>query len=121
MNGDWRAFGLTADAVERAGFFDENFHPIYCEDADYEYRCDLMGLERYFIEAGATHAGSAAYRSDPTYAAANAKTYPENVAYYAAKWGGTLRGGERFTSPFDGGGSPRDWTLSLRRLRLQAW
>lgn len=119
INGDWRAFGLTAQAVEWAGLFDEGFHPIYCEDADYEYRCDLAGVERFFIDGGATHEGSAAIRSG--FAEANARTYPENVAYYERKWGGHLRGGERFITPFDRGGSVRDWTLDLPRLRSLAW
>jgi len=119
INGDWRAFGLTARAVELAGFFDESFAPIYCEDADYEYRCDLAGVERYFIDGGATHEGSAAIRSG--FAAENARTYPANLDYYQRKWGGHLRGGERFTSPFDRGGSVRDWTLDLSRLRALAW
>lgn len=119
MNGDWRVFGLTAAAVDRVGLFDENFHPIYCEDADYEYRCDLAGVERYFIDGLATHEGSAAIRSG--YGPDNARTYPANVAHYEAKWGGHLRGGERFTSPFDRGGHVGDWRLDLGRLRELTW
>jgi GT2 family glycosyltransferase len=119
INGDWRAFGLTSRAVERVGLFDESFHPIYCEDADYEYRCDLAGVERYFIDGGATHEGSAAIHSG--FAEANARTYPSNLDYYERKWGGHLRGGERFTTPFNRGGSVADWTLDLSRLRSQAW
>jgi GT2 family glycosyltransferase len=120
INGDWRLMGLTAEAVERVGFFDENFHPIYCEDADYEYRCDLAGVERYFIDGTTTHVVSATIE-DPAYRAKNARTYPENRAYYRAKWGGDLRGGERFVTPFDRGGSVRDWTLDLGRLRSLSW
>lgn len=119
MAGDWRVFGLSSDAVDAAGLFDENYHPIYCEDADYEYRCSLAGVPWYFIDGGATHEGSAAIRSG--YGSANARTYPANRAYYDAKWGGPLRGGETFTSPFNRGGTVRDWTLDLRRLRDLAW
>ena len=118
MNGDWRVFAINAAAIEAAGFFDENFHPIYCEDADYERRCSLAGVHWYFVPGGATHAGSTAIRSG--YAAANARTYPANVAYYAAKWGGPVRGGT-YTSPFNRGGSVRDWALDLWRLRELAW
>lgn len=116
MNGDWRVFGINAECIERVGLFDENYVPIYCEDADYEYRCTLAGVPWYSIEGGATHVGSATIR-DPRYAAANARTYPANRAYYRAKWGGDLRGGERFTTPFDRGGWVGEWTPNLSRLR----
>jgi GT2 family glycosyltransferase len=119
INGDWRVFGINAECIERAGWFDENFHPIYCEDADYEYRCRLAGVPAYSIAGAASHVGSAAIRSG--YAAANARTYPANVAYFEAKWGGRLRGGETFATPFNRGGSIRDWTLDLARLRDLSW
>lgn len=121
MNGDWRVFGISAECVDRVGFFDENFHPCYCEDADYEYRCTLAGVPWYTIAGGATHEGSAAIRSDARYADGNARSYPANRAYYEQKWGGPLRGGERFTTPFDTGGSVRDWALDLGRVRDLAW
>jgi len=120
MNGDWRVFGLNAEAVDRVGLFDENFAPIYCEDADYERRCDLAGVPWFFIDGGAKHEGSATIQ-EARYAQANARTYPANLDYYVRKWGGHLRGGERFITPFDRGGSVRDWTLDLSRLRAQAW
>ena len=120
INGDWRAFGLTSAAVERIGLWDENFFPAYCEDADYEYRCTLGGVEWGFIGGDTTHAGSTTIQ-EAHYARRNAATYPSNVAYYQAKWGGPLRGGERFTTPFDRGGSVADWALDIGRLRDNAW
>lgn len=120
MNGDWRVFGLSSAAVERVGLYDENYHPIYCEDADYERRCSLAGIPWYFIEGGASHVGSAAYRSDERYARANARTYPANVAYHHAKWGGGPRQ-ERYATPFDSGASLASWSLDIRRLRDLAW
>ena len=121
MNGDWRVFGITADAIRLAGLFDENYHPVYAEDCDYERRCGLSGVEAYTIGTGTTHSGSAAIRSDPAYAERNARTHPSNLAYHAAKWGGGIRGGERFATPFDRGGSARDWTLDIDRLRTNTW
>ena len=120
MNGDWRVMGLNRACVEIVGFFDENYHPIYCEDADYERRCTLAGVEWGFIDGGATHAGSATIQ-ERRYGEANARTYPQNVDYYRRKWGGHLRGGETYSTPFNRGGSVRDWTLDLSRLRAQAW
>lgn len=120
MNGDWRVFGINRDCVDIVGLFDENFHPCYCEDADYEYRCSLAGVAWYHINGGATHVGSAAIHSDPTLMAGNARSYPANVAYFEAKWGGPVRQGV-YTTPFNRGGSVRDWTLDPRRLRELAW
>jgi GT2 family glycosyltransferase len=120
MNGDWRLMGLTAEAVDKAGFFDENYHPIYCEDADYEWRCDLAGVTRYFINGTTTHVGSVSYRSDERSARNNARTYPANVAYHVAKWGGGPRA-EVYRTPFDRGGDIRAWTLDRARLAAQRW
>jgi hypothetical protein len=36
------------------------------------------------------------------------------------KWGGYPRH-ERFTTPFNAGGSVRDWTLDLARIEDQRW
>ena len=121
INGDWRVFGLSFEAVEEVGLFDENYHPIYCEDADYERRCDMEGVAWYSITGTSTHEGSAAYRSDERYARANARTYPANVAYHVAKWGGSPRGGERYPTPFNSGASVASWSLDIRRLRDQRW
>ena len=120
MNGDWRLMGLTRGCVDAVGLFDENFHPVYCEDADYERRCDLAGVARYFVRGGATHAGSAAI-SEERYAEANARTYPSNVAHYARKWGTGVRNAGGHASPFGLGGTVRDWTLNFSRLRENAW
>lgn len=121
MNGDWRVFGLSAEAIDQAGFFDENFHPIYAEDADYEYRCRLAGVPWYFIDGGATHVGSVSWRSDEHNAQNNARTYPDNVEYYARKWGGYLRGGEIYETPFNSGSEVRSWALDRRRLAANEW
>lgn len=121
VNGDWRVFGLSRAAVGAVGLFDENYHPCYDEDADYERRCTLAGVPWYFIDGTSTHAGSAAIRSDERYARANARTHPANDAYHLAKWGGYPRRGERFTTPFDSGAPLSAWSLDIDRLRDQAW
>lgn len=117
---DWRVFGLSAEAVDAVGFWDENYHPCYVEDVDYEWRCDLAGVPRYFIEGTTEHIRSIVLE-DAKYARHNARTYPSNVAYHVAKWGGPPRGGERFTTPFDAGGDIRDWRLSRERLAANDW
>lgn len=114
------AFGINAAALALVGWFDENFHPAYCEDADYEFRCRLAGVPIVSIPAGLRHDRSATIQ-DPRYQAQNARTYPLNAAYYCSKWGGDLRGGETFTTPFNRGGHVRDWALDIARVRDQAW
>ena len=120
---EFGAFGINREAVERVGWFDENFHPIYAEDCDYEWRCHLADVPITRLPASTRHVegGSVTYRSDPALAARNAVTYPANLAYYRDKWGGDPRGGERFTTPFDEGGDIRDWRLDIKRLRDLAW
>jgi GT2 family glycosyltransferase len=117
---DWRVFRLDAEVVEAVGLWDENFYN-YCSDVDYEYRCHLAGPTPIRLPGETSHVGSVCYQGDPRNAAHNARSYPSERAYYRAKWGGELRGGERFATPFDKGGSVADWTLDLPRLRLQVW
>lgn len=114
------AFGISRDTVERVGLFDENYMPAYVEDCDYEYRCRLAGVPIVPIPSNLLHSRSSTIDL-PEYRRQNARTYPENVAYHVAKWGGPPRGGERFDSPFDGGGAPDEWVVSLERRNRLAW
>lgn len=118
--GGMHAFGIRASAVQKAGWFDENFVPAYFEDNDYHYRCKLLGVSYHQIQGNLTHHGSMVLKSSELYRMENGRTYPQNEGYYVAKWGGRPSE-ERFTTPFDRGGSPRDWTLEMNRLSNQAW
>jgi hypothetical protein len=117
---DWRVFGLTAETVMRVGFLDEGFHPVYCEDADYERRCTLAGIRWGFIEGDTTHVGSVCLRE---HGSDNARTYPENVRYYCAKWGVPgVRAPGGFTTPYGLGGPLASGTeADLSRLRALSW
>lgn len=117
---DWRVFGLTRETVDRVGLWDENFFN-YCSDADYEWRCHLAGVELIRLPGASSHVGSVSYAGDARYAQQNARSYPAERAYYRAKWGGELRGGEVFLSPFDRGGRVSEWTLDLSLLRTTQW
>jgi hypothetical protein len=118
---DWALFGLTAEAVEAAGLWDENFYN-YCSDADYEYRCRLAGVDVIHLPGETQHVGSVCYTSDPRHATNNQRTYPLERAYYVRKWGGDLRGGERFITPFDAGGPVGDWPQpALSWIRQLHW
>jgi GT2 family glycosyltransferase len=115
------AFAITPGALVRVGLFDENFHPAYCEDIDYSRRAELAGVPRINVEAHLKHVGSATIYGEQRYMRQNGLTYPANLAYYEAKWGGKMHGGETFSTPFDGGGSVADLRVDIRRLRTLAW
>jgi GT2 family glycosyltransferase len=118
---DWRVFGLTAETVERVGFWDESFHPCYVEDADYERRCTLAGVRWGFIQGETTHVGSVSLR-DHRHRVGNDRSYPANVRRYREKWGvSAVRVDEEgFATPFDRG-LPGDEQPRLSVLRTQAW
>lgn len=118
---DMAAFALTLETLDAVGTFDENFHPAYDEDLDYARRAQLARVP--IIKTGFTgeHEGSATIRADHRFTVRNAYTHPMNDQYYARKWGGRKLGGETFDTPFNLGGSVRDWTLEPRRLVDQDW
>lgn len=117
----WAAFAMTAPALDRLGYFDEQFAPAYDEDVDMARRADLAGVPRINVAGQIRHSGSSTIKSDPLYEMRNGLTHGLNDRYYEAKWGGSKYGGERFDTPFNRGGSVADWTLESKRLRDQHW
>jgi GT2 family glycosyltransferase len=114
------AFGIRASCVEKVGWFDENYVPAYCEDIDYDYRCRLLGVHIEVVGRVVEHYGSATLKGSKQYQRENGRSYPANRRYYGEKWGGFV-GEETYTTPFDRGGSPRDWSLDMRRLSSLSW
>ena len=114
------AFGIRASCVQKVGWFDENYVPAYCEDIDYDYRCRLLGVHIEAVGQVVEHVGSATLKGSEHYQRENGRSYPANRQYYEAKWGGFV-GHETYTTPFDRGGSPRDWTLDMSRLDTLSW
>lgn len=103
----WAA--ANAELIEQVGLVDDwSFFPIYFDDNDYYYRCQLAKVE--WIEdgeMGTTHGderdhGSVTIRSDQAVNAANNRSYVLNAQAYVAKWGGPP-GNERFTTPWNEG------------------
>lgn len=118
------AFGVSRSAIKRAGFFDENFSPAYCEDNDWTRRCNLTGVKWKDIEPGSKsfHTVSATINSNVAYHEQNRFTYPENVNYYRMKWGGGIYDDdETYSTPFNKGGHPSDWTLDIDRIANLTW
>ncbi len=118
--GSMAAFGIRTDCIQTVGWFDENYVPGYCEDIDFDYRCRLMGVHIENVGAMPVHHGSATIKNSQHYRTENNRSYPANRRYYEQKWGGFV-GEETYTTPFDRGGSPRDWTLDMTRLQNLSW
>lgn len=103
----WAA--VNAELIDVVGLVDEwSFFPIYFDDNDYHYRCQLAGVE--WIEDWATgsthgdsqHGASLTIRSDVSAEMANHRSFVQNSRAYIDKWGGPP-GHETFTSPWNSG------------------
>jgi hypothetical protein len=91
---------VTAAAIEKVGYFDQNFWPVWYDDNDYGRRLKLSGLsflidERVHVE----HKRSSTARGDRFLRRISREREVRNAAYYARKWGGPP-GEETFTSAF---------------------
>jgi hypothetical protein len=115
-------FRLDEGIYTQIGGFDEEFHPVYCEDVDYRRRLKLAGIPavewpifpaleigpgRVRSPVGIEHgkhdeAGYQGWTADK--AAWFADRLEANKARYVRKWGGTPYE-ETYTSPFDGQGA----------------
>ena len=114
------AFAINRPALEAVGWFDENFHPAYVEDCDYEYRARLARVPIIPLAGGLTHERSSTI-ADARWRKENHRTYPRQNDYFRAKWGGGIRGGETLDTPHGRGGSVADWTLDVGRLAELRW
>jgi GT2 family glycosyltransferase len=47
----WSSFSIGSNVVKTVGLFDENYHPAYYEDNDYEDRMDRLGLRSSSVSA----------------------------------------------------------------------
>ena len=47
----WSSFSIGSNIVKTVGLFDENYHPAYYEDNDYEARIDRLGLRGSSVSA----------------------------------------------------------------------
>ena len=119
LMGGYHAFGIRRSAIRRIGWFDENFHPAYCEDNDYTWRAQLADLK--ITQVGSPiHLGSVTLQRDRASRERNDVTFPQNVSYYHAKWGGHMHA-EVHKTPFNAGGSLAIKEPDIDRLASQRW
>jgi GT2 family glycosyltransferase len=113
--GSFGAFGINERAVEKVGWFDENYYPIYFEDTDYNRRAQIAGVEMIDIPSDSTHVGNSSWEGDAHRKSRNEYTFRRNRIYHEAKWGGV-------ESPFDTGFPMTYWTPpSLEWIKQNSW
>ncbi len=99
------AGAINRAMVQEVGLFDEwSFWPLYFDDNDYAYRCQLAGFPVDYYEGNMTegsdgHQNSMTIFSDDRIRSRNAETWDLNKRAYVAKWGG-LPGKERLKTPW---------------------
>lgn len=118
--GGFEAFALNKKCIRKVGWFDENYHPAYCEDNDYRHRATVAGMRTKWLEPVHKHLGSWTIRQDPDLHERNAVTYQKNVEYHLARWGGAM-GHEVYRTPFDKEPGPAAVRLDIDRLADQQW
>lgn len=95
------AYGaMNREAIDAIGLFDDGFYPIYFDDDDMQYRCELGGVEWVTYDGNIQHQGSTTIQTDPALMQANTASFELNRARYVAKWGGPP-GSERYSRPWD--------------------
>lgn len=76
VNPKWSCVIPTEGSVEKAGLWDEAFHPVYYDDDDYQWRMEQLGIEFHTIDAVVHHDNSSTLRSG--YQERNVVTFERN-------------------------------------------
>jgi GT2 family glycosyltransferase len=100
---DLALFAVKRDFVEKVGYADENFYPLWYEDFDLHHRMNLAGMKIVEIEKPLYHFVSATSGKMKQF-------LPKSATYFKLKWGST-RAGEFWSKPFNGAEPPRGWSL----------
>lgn len=96
----WSCVVPTAASVEKAGLWDENFHPIYFDDDDYEWRMRELKVPFNVIPARVNHNNSSTLKSG--FQEKNRHTFARNQSLLTNK---------RVANDL----APRPWSLKIRR------
>jgi GT2 family glycosyltransferase len=100
-------FALNAAAIEKVGWFDENFYPIFWEDTEWIWRAQELNVPLHLIKSPKTHHdGNESWKGNPPLIESNKVSWDGNVKYHDAK---KASGKYEWNPP------------SLSRLRRQQW
>ena len=95
----WSSFSIGSNIVKKVGLFDENYHPAYYEDTDYESRMRRLGLgdscQRKKINVIAYGAATTIQAEERLFNR-NIVTNESNYQYWQKKFnaGGTIDAGQ---------------------------
>jgi len=103
--GPFSAFVLTQLAVQKVGFWDENFWPVYGEDCDYEARLVRATCPMVFEKNTsriARHVGSASWRTTRETSSLSdlVGRGNNNFDYIESKWGSNVCHARRLSAPY---------------------
>lgn len=115
-------FAQTVRSIQKGGYFDENFWPIYFEDTDYTRRTTLNGVQEEVVQLNLSHIVHSKGYSLAMKDRRLFRLYELNAdrigRYYVSKWGG-VHLSEKFLTPFN---DPRlgvnDW---IRNPSIFTW
>jgi hypothetical protein len=79
----WSCVIPTEHSVDKAGLWDEAFHPIYYDDDDYEWRMNLLGVRFNTINAKVNHNNSSTLKSG--FSERNSFTFNRNRSLFLNK------------------------------------
>lgn len=79
----WSCVIPTEGSVEKAGLWDEAFHPVYYDDDDYEWRMQELGIPFHTIDAVVHHDNSSTLKSG--FAEKNSRTFENNRTLFLNK------------------------------------
>jgi hypothetical protein len=90
---EFSTFAIHRKTFEKVGRFDENFVYVGCEDNDYKYRCQLLGVD--VITLGVSHTFNCSIANNDNVKPQKSSTH--NAQYMSDKWGNYT-----FVEPFNG-------------------
>ena len=98
----YSCFLIRETAWEAVGEFDENFYPAYCEDHDFQYKMELLGLHpKGSLPPLPLFGDPIKHKPHSSKAAAGGEAaVQKSYNYYIQKWGG-MPGNEKFIYPFN--------------------
>lgn len=110
---DFSCFLIHHSLFDNVGYFDENFYPAYFEDNDFHYRMKLLDYDAYGLaDALFYHKdnGSNTIRRMPSEENFH-QHFQHSKDYFIKKWGGIPDSADLFTTPYNEGGSVKEWVL----------
>ena len=87
----WSSFSIGSNIVKKVGLFDENYHPAYYEDTDYESRMRRIGLRDSFQSKNIdviAYGAATTIQNEERLFNRNIVTNESNYQYWQNKFGG---------------------------------